>query len=193
MNTTVDPDHTPSEYEARMQTRNFSYNLSRITKEMPCACAGISGQQYFITIPLFTFIRTFIRTLLSFKYYAPDTRSSFNICHIILTPVPYSISTSDAMQVSRRVSLSVKWYNICLSRDSNPLSHDPEALSGTKHVDQTSVSSLYDENDQYNEHIPCVVVVVCSGLTSLSTFFQSSHDGVWLRQGAQCSFIVLRH
>ena len=90
------------------------------------ACAGISGQQYFITIPLFTFIRTFIRTLLSFKYYAPDTRSSFNICHIILTPVPYSISTSDAMQVSRRVSLSVKWYNICLSRDSNQLSHDPE-------------------------------------------------------------------
>ena len=26
-----------------------------------------------------------------------------------------------------------------------------------------------------------VVVVVCSGLTSLSTIF---HDGVWLRQGA---------
>ena len=38
------------------------------------------------------------------------------------------------------------------------------------------------------------VVVVCSGLTSLSTTFQSYHDGVWLRQGAQCSlFIVLPH
>ena len=27
---------------------------------------------------------------------------------------------------------------------------------------------------------------VYSGLTSLSTIFQSYHDGVWLRQGAQC-------
>ena len=84
------------------------------------------------------------------------------------------------MQVSLLVSLSVKWY-ICLSRDSNHLSHDPEALSWTKHVDQTSASGLYNEIDQYNEHIPCVVVVVvCSGLTSLSTNFQSYHDGVWL-------------
>ena len=76
----------------------------------------------------------------------------------------YALSRiSDAMQVSILVSLSVKWY-ICLSSDSNPLSHDPEALSWTKHVDQTSSSSLYDENDQYKEHIPCVVVVVvCSG------------------------------
>ena len=100
--------------------------------------------------------------------------------------------TSDAMQVSLLVSLSVKWY-ICLSWDSNPLSHEPEALSWTKHVDQTSASGLYDENDQYNEHIPCVVVVVvvvCSGLTSLTTIFQSYHDGVWLRQGAQCSLLL---
>ena len=42
----------------------------------------------------------------------------------------------------------------------NPLSHDPQALSWTKHVNQTSASGLYDENDQYNEHIPCVVVVL---------------------------------
>ena len=34
-----------------------------------------------------------------------------------------------------------------------------------------------------------VVVVVCSGFTSLSTIFQSYHDGVWLRQGAQCSLL----
>ena len=77
------------------------------------------------------------------------------------------------------MSLSVKWY-ICLSRDSNPLSHDPKALSRTKHVDQTSSSGLFDENEQYNEHIPCVVVFVCSGLTSLSTILQSYHEGVWL-------------
>ena len=57
------------------------------------------------------------------------------------------------------MSLSVNWY-ICLSRDSNPLSHDPQALTWTKHVNQTSASGLYDENDQYNEHIPCVVVVL---------------------------------
>ena len=89
------------------------------------------------------------------------------------------------------VSLSVKWY-ICLSRDSNPLPHVPEALSWTKHVDQTAASGLYDKNDQYNEQLPCivVVVVVCSGLTSLSTIFQSYHDGVWLRQGAQCSRLL---
>ena len=79
------------------------------------------------------------------------------------------------MQVSLLESLSVKWY-ICLSRDSNPLSHDPEVLSWTKHVDQTSSSGLYDENDQYNEHISCVVI--SSGLTSLSTIFQSYYDGV---------------
>ena len=166
---------TPSEYEARMQTRNFSYNLLRITKEMPCVCvcAGISDQQIFINIPLCTFIHS----LLPLKYYVPDTRSIVNSCHIILTPVSYSISY---IWCSANVSVSVKWY-ICLSRDSNPLSHDPEALSWTKHVDQTSVSGLYDENDQYNEHIPCVVVVVCSGLTSLSTIFQPYRDSVWLR------------
>ena len=92
------------------------------------------------------------------------------------------------MQVSILVSLSVKWY-ICLSRDSNQLSHDPAALSLTIHVDQTSASSLYNENDQYNEYIPCVVVI-CSGLMSLSTIFQSYHDGVWLRQAAQCSLLL---
>ena len=34
-----------------------------------------------------------------------------------------------------------------------------------------------------------IVVVVCLGLTSLSTIFQSDHDRVWLRQGAQCSLL----
>ena len=31
---------------------------------------------------------------------------------------------------------------------------------------------------------------VCSGLTPLSTVFQSYHDGVWLLQGAQCGLVV---
>ena len=43
----------------------------------------------------------------------------------------------------------------------NPLSRDPQALSWSKHVDQTSASGLYDETEQYNMHIPCVIVVVC--------------------------------
>ena len=33
------------------------------------------------------------------------------------------------------------------------------------------------------------IVVVCSDLISLSTIFPSYHDGVWLRQGAQCSLL----
>ena len=37
--------------------------------------------------------------------------------------------------------------------------------------------------------VPTVCVCVYSGLTSLSTIFQSYHDGVWLRQGAQCSLL----
>ena len=39
------------------------------------------------------------------------------------------------------------------------------------------------------EVVVVVVVVVCSGFTSLSTIFQSYHDGVWLRQGAYCSLL----
>ena len=33
-----------------------------------------------------------------------------------------------------------------------------------------------------------VVIVVCLGLTSLSTIVQSYHDGVWLRQGTQWTY-----
>ena len=32
----------------------------------------------------------------------------------------------------------------------------------------------------FNQHLYELYVVVCSGLTSLSTIFQSYHDGVWL-------------
>ena len=34
-----------------------------------------------------------------------------------------------------------------------------------------------------------IIVCVCSGLTSFWTIFQSYHDGVWMRQGAQCSLL----
>ena len=65
----------------------------------------------------------------------------------------------------------------------------PKPWAG-QNVDQTSASGLYDGKDQYNAHTPCAIVVVCSGLTSLSTIFQSYYDGVWLRQGAQCSLLL---
>ena len=135
----------------------------------------------FSLIPLFTFIHT----LLSLKYYELDTRSSVNICRIILTPVPYSYLI-DLMQC--------KWAFLCLSLLSGiyvSAGTQTHYFTIPKHwpgptMDKTSASGLYDENDHYNEHIPCVVI--CSGLTSLSTIFQSYHNGVWLRQGAQCSF-----
>ena len=38
-------------------------------------------------------------------------------------------------------------------------------------------------------HLVHLYMCVNSGLTSLSTIFQSYHDGVWLRQGAQCSLL----
>ena len=41
---------------------------------------------------------------------------------------------------------------------------------------------LFEENAS----LKCVY----SGLTPLSTVFQSYHDGVWLLQGAQCGFVV---
>ena len=37
--------------------------------------------------------------------------------------------------------------------------------------------------------VDIVVVVVCSGLKSLSTIFQSYYDGAWLRQGAHFSLL----
>ena len=42
-----------------------------------------------------------------------------------------------------------------------------------------------------DHHVPQMdlVVIVCSGLTSLSTIFQSYHVGVLLRQGALRSFL----
>ena len=55
-----------------MQTKHFSYDLLRMTKEMLCVCVpGHFGPHIFINIPLFTFVDT----LLSLKYYELDTLS----------------------------------------------------------------------------------------------------------------------
>ena len=67
-----------------------------------CACAGISDQQNFITIPLFTFIHT----LLSLKYYASDTRSGVNI-------YPYPGSLLYLVHL-----MQYKWAFFCLSLSS---------------------------------------------------------------------------
>ena len=95
--------------------------------------------------------------------------------------------------------MQCKWAFLCLSLLNGTCIYvsagiQTHYLAIPKHwagqnVDQTSVSGLYEENDQYNAHIPCVIVV-CSGLTSLSKNFQSYHDDVWLRQGAQCSLLL---
>ena len=87
-----------------MQTRNFNYNLFRITKDMPCMCAGISGQQIFINIPLFTF--SYIRCcLLNILRLAPDPA----LIYVTLSwPRFLTLSrTSDAMQVNLLVCLSL--------------------------------------------------------------------------------------
>ena len=63
-------------------------------------------------------------------------------------------------------------------------------------MDQTSASGLYNENGQYNEHTPCVVVVVIvfSGLTSLSTLFSVISRRCLVATGRSVlTFIVLRH
>ena len=93
--------------------------------------------------------------------------------------------------------MQCKWAFLCLSLLSGiyvSAGIQTHYLTILKHwagqnVDQTSAFGLYDENDQYNGKIPCVVVI-CSGLTLLSTIFQSHHDGVWLQQGAQCSLLL---
>ena len=52
------------------------------------------------------------------------------------------------------------------------------------------INSQHDaEKWHYCNIFWCFVVVVCSGLTSLSTIFLSYHDGVRLRQEAQCSLL----
>ena len=61
---------------------------------------------------------------------------------------------------------------------------------------QSNVAKSGSLKETRDELSPCVlsisfvVVVVRSGLTSLSTIFQSYHDGVWLRDGAQGSLYI---
>ena len=90
------------------------------------------------------------------------------------------------------MSLSVKRY-IYLSRDSNPLSHDPEALSWTKRGSNLSVW-FNDENGQCNEHIPSVGVVVCSGFhVAFNNFSVISRRCLVATGSPMHTCIVLRH
>ena len=50
-------------------------------------------------------------------------------------------------------------------------------------------SKIYDKSNDFDFDIVYGVCVCELGLTLLSTIFQSYHDGVWLRQGAQCSLL----
>ena len=151
------------------------------------ACTAISGQQIFINIPLFTFIYT----LLSLKYYAPDTRASVNICHIILTPVPYSISYIWC-NASEPSCVSLCWM-VYISQQ------------GFKRTISWSRSTELDKMWIKPQHLVCIMrmtsimstslVVVCLGLMSLWTIFQSYHDGVRLvaTERSVLTFIVLPH
>ena len=48
---------------------------------------------------------------------------------------------------------------------------------------------IYPKEWPYLKSICIRVFFVCSRLASLSTIFQSCHDGVYLQQGAQCSLL----
>ena len=78
---------------------------------------------------------------------------------------------------------------------ANLLSHDPETLSRTKHMDQTSASGLYDENVQYNEHIPCVVIVLClfGFNVAFNNFSVIARRCLVATGSSMLTFIVLRH
>ena len=130
-----------------------------------CAYAGISGQHIFINIWLFTFMHT----LLSLKYYVPDIRSSDNICRIILTSVPYSISYTwyNASEPSCVRLLSGIYISAGIQTTYLTI---PKHWAG-QNGDQTCASGLYNENGQYNEHIPCGVV--CFGFNVDFNNFQS--------------------
>ena len=57
---------------------------------------------------------------------------------------------------------------------------------------ENKIFSVFLKYPIWTDQRVCVCVCVYSGLTSLSTIFQSYHDGVWLRQG-MLTFIVLPH
>ena len=60
--------------------------------------------------------------------------------------------------------------------------HNPnlQQLTARKHVDNFELTLL--QFAVFVFVVVVVIVIVCSGLTSLSTIFQSYHDGVWLRE-----------
>ena len=142
-----------------MQTRNFSYNLLRITSEMPCVRAWAFRVNEFSIIYHCSLVyihccllntMRLIQIQCYYLSYYPDPDS-----------LRYLIQLMRCKRAFLCLSLLIVIY-VSVSRDSNPLSHDPEALSW-RNVDQTSAFGLYNENDKYNGHIPCVVVVCLFG------------------------------
>ena len=75
--------------------------------------------------------------------------------------------------------MQCKWAFLCLSLLSGiyvSAGIQTHYLTIPKHwawpnMVKTSAFGLYDENDPYNELIPCVVVVVCSGLKEHIFYF----------------------
>ena len=103
MNTHCGPWSELSEYEARIQTRNCSYNLLRITKEMPCVCVrGNFGSTNFHYCCSLLYICC---CLLNIMRLAPDPVLIF----VTLSWLRFlTLSrTSDAMQVSLLVCPSL--------------------------------------------------------------------------------------
>ena len=124
INTHSRPWSDPSEYEARMKTRNAVCMRARAFRVNTFSLIYRCSLLYIYCCLLNSMRLTLDPVLIFVTLSWPRFLTLFR--------------TSDAMQVSLLISLPVKWY-ICLSRDSNPLSHDSEALSWTKHVDQNVV------------------------------------------------------
>ena len=68
----------------------------------------------------------------------------------------------------------------------NPRSEQTERLSKNGHSQTNTLEWSHGTNTASAFSVCCLFY---SGFTSLSTIFQSYRDGVWMWQGAQCSFL----
>ena len=81
-------------------------------------------------------------------------------------------------------TIAIFYMRICAYFGVRFMSIGVKFVLGTKRTLKRNLTLLH--------FILIMCVCVYSGFTSLSTFFQSYHDGVWLRQGAQCSLILIK-
>ena len=100
--------------------------------------------------------------------------------------------TCDAMQVSLLQSLSVKWY-ICLSRNSNPVSYDPEALSWTKRGSNFSVWFVWRERPVHCAHPLCYCCCLFGFNVAINNFSVISWRCLVETGSSMLTFIVLRY